>query len=298
MSFKSRNVCWTLNNYGDADIDRLRLLSKDSSIKYIIWGKETAPSTGTLHLQGYTQAKSPLALLGWKKRLGSRVHIEASKGNFQQNFEYCSKDKDFEEHGERPAPGKRTDLQAVAEKIRAGASIPSIADEFPTEFIRYHRGLTALKEIYDFAKPRDFKTVVRVYVGRPGVGKSQAAAREGSFYGEVYYKPNGAWWDGYTGQPTVILDDFYGGLPYNELLHMCDRYPHKVPVKGAFREFRSRLVIITSNNYVEEWYKDKDGAQRDVSAFLRRVTEYCEMCDQTIDNILLPWHVKGQLIDY
>lgn len=42
--------------------------------------------------------------------------------------------------------------------------------------------------------------------------------------GEIYYKPRGELWDGYHQQPSVIIDDFYGWLKYDELLKISDRY--------------------------------------------------------------------------
>lgn len=31
----------------------------------------------------------------------------------------------------------------------------------------------------------------------------------------------------------MVIDDFYGWIPYDEMLRVMDRYPHKVPIKGA-----------------------------------------------------------------
>ncbi|KAL0152209.1 hypothetical protein M9458_051932 [Cirrhinus mrigala] len=57
-----------------------------------------------------------------------------------------------------------------------------------------------------------------------------------------------AWWDGYDGQDNVIIDDFYGWIAYDELLRVCDRYPCKVPVKGAFVEFVAKWEFVTRDN--------------------------------------------------
>ncbi|KAL0152206.1 hypothetical protein M9458_051929 [Cirrhinus mrigala] len=94
-------------------------------------------------------------------------------------------------------------------------------------------------------------TKVFVFVGRPGCGKSKMAADlcTGS---ATYYKPRGPWWDGYDGHVNVVIDDFYGWMSCDELLRVCDRYPCKVPVKGAFAEFVARNVYITSNRHVWE----------------------------------------------
>lgn len=44
------------------------------------------------------------------------------------------------------------------------------------------------------------------YHGAPGTGKSRQAREK---YGQdLYLKPQNKWWDGYTGQKYVLLDDF------------------------------------------------------------------------------------------
>lgn len=57
----------------------------------------------------------------------------------------------------------------------------------------------------------------------------------------------------------------------DELLRVCDRYPCKVPVKGAFVEFVAKNIYITSNWHVWEWYRF-DGFVP--SAILRRINVY------------------------
>lgn len=87
----------------------------------------------------------------------------------------------------------------------------------------------------------------------------------------TYYKPRGQWWDGYDGHDSVVVDDFYGWMACDELLRVCDRYPCKVPVKGAFVEFVAKNIYITSNRHVWEWYHFE---AFDPSTILRRVNVY------------------------
>lgn len=304
MPGKNRAVCFTINNWNDETIRHLDSKEKEGKFKYICWGYETAPTTGTPHLQGYGVCDAPRKLLEWKELLGPGAHIIVAKGNATQNRSYCRKESEqrrdpslFHEHGLVPVQGRRNDLEGVISATRKKRPISEIADEFPEQFIKYHRGICSLHSIFSAQEPRNFKTEVRVYVGQPGVGKSKIAIEEASFYGKYYLKVSDKWWDGYDGQPTVIFDDFYGNLPYHELLRVCDRYPLQVQVKGAYREFTSRLIIFTSNKPIEDWYKTKEGTPLDVTAFLRRVSSYCEILNTSYD-CTFPWIVKGQRIDY
>lgn len=90
---------------------------------------------------------------------------------------------------------------------------------------------------------------VMVLVGDPGCGKSRYVADVCKDQC-TYYKPRGPWWDGYNAHPNVVIDDYYGWMAYDELLRVCDQYPCKVPIKGAFVEFVAKWLFITSNKCV------------------------------------------------
>jgi hypothetical protein len=62
-------------------------------------------------------------------------------------------------------------------------------------------------------------------------------------------------------------------LPYDELLRITDRYPHRVEIKGGFRAFLSREIYITSNEPIEKWYKGEWYTEERISALRRRIDE-------------------------
>lgn len=54
------------------------------------------------------------------------------------------------------------------------------------------------------------------------------------------------WFDGYTGQKTVIFDDFRGTPEnYSQVLRLTDRYPMRVPIKGGYVAWVPTTVIFT-----------------------------------------------------
>ena len=113
----------------------------------------------------------------------------------------------------------------------------------------------------EFSGHRSWKTEVRVYVGPTGCGKTSSVVEE---FPDVWFKPDGAWFDGYSGQPYVVFDDFHGerdcGISFPFLLRLLDRYRMVVPVKGAFANWVPRVIIITSNYSPEQWYPCEDPA--------------------------------------
>jgi len=74
---KFRNWVFTLNNYKDEDL--ARLAKPYEQVKYIAYGKEIAPGTGTPHLQGYVVCWEPQRLSFFKKQI-PRAHLEPMRG--------------------------------------------------------------------------------------------------------------------------------------------------------------------------------------------------------------------------
>lgn len=88
-------------------------------------------------------------------------------------------------------------------------------------------------------------------------------------YPEAYWKQRSQWWDTYECHETVVLDDFYGWLPYDVLLRAADRYPLQVETKGGQAVFLAKTLIITSNNTPAQWYKNVN-----LQALIRRVDKW------------------------
>lgn len=108
---RSRRWTLTLNNY--SLMEHQFLFTKVSMeegdglpLSYMILGKEVGEE-GTPHLQGYLECSSRMSLKTLKSHLLDRCHLEVAKGNHKQNYDYCSKDGDFEERGKPMAQGSK-----------------------------------------------------------------------------------------------------------------------------------------------------------------------------------------------
>lgn len=245
---KSRSCCWTLNNYTDADIAALRVYA--SEVKYIVFGYEIAPTTGTIHLQGYVAWSNPRSIAAFMKiPVTTGIHVEPTRGTPLQASTYCKKDGKFEEFGTLPAQGARTDWESAHRMLVAGASVTDVIESQPS-LLPCQRALREFKTM--LLKPMHREVNVVVLIGDAGTGKTRYAYDN---HPDIFSKPRGDWWDGYTGQKAVLLDDFYGTIPYCELLRVLDRYPYQVPVKGGFVQAQWDTVIITSNDSPVGWYQ-------------------------------------------
>lgn len=264
----SRSYCFTLNNYTDTEVSTLS--GAQDPIKFICWGREVSKS-GTPHLQGYVEFSKPIRMVGAKKLPGfGRASLHNRLGTRAQAIKYCGKDAPLESFGVCKGQGSRSDLLAVKEIIDDGGTLLDVADASFGTYLRYERGIRSYKRLKQ--QDRDWEMEVLVFWGVPGSGKSRKAYE----YGDVYFVPtprdgSAVWFDGYEGQETIVLDDFYGWLRWSFLLKLLDRYPMELPVKGGFERMRSRRVVITSNTNPSQWY-DYD-EKKQVSALKRRVTE-------------------------
>lgn len=246
-----RNVCFTLNNPKLDDKEKLLSLG---IWRYVIIGDEVG-ETGTPHLQGYGILHKQWRLNALKKEVGDRVHLERRKGTHEQAREYCMKDDHYEERGTEPTPGKRNDLEKAIDCIKATGSLKRVAEDCPSTFIKYSRGLRdyalMMVEPYDHFSVRGLW-----YVGEPGTGKSRKA-RE--IYPDAYLKSQNKWFDGYDGQTAIILDDLdKGGACLGHFLKIwTDRYACTGETKGGTVALRHEVFVVTSNYSIDElWGED------------------------------------------
>lgn len=249
---RSKYFVYTLNNYTDDELEQLRSLGTNENVVYHVHGREVGEN-GTPHLQGYIEFSRRLRLNQVKDLCGDRAHFESRRGTPQQARDYCVKDGDYWEKGSLStvSQGSRTDLQAACDDILAGKRIRDIAESNPTTFVKYTRGLLALRRTTQAG--RDWKPDVQVYWGDPGTGKTRRVYD--SEESEVYSHPGGQWFDGYDGQEAVLFDDFTGScFKIQYLLKLIDRYPMDVPIKGGFVAWIPRRIFFTSNIPFEQWY--------------------------------------------
>ncbi len=268
--------CGTWNNYNDESISTLCGPRREELCSYMVFQKEISDS-GTPHLQIYLELQNRKTLRSLKRKwLGDRIHLEKRRGTALEASDYCRKVDTRVEDSiptvwgtiSDPKPGRRTDLQHVADMIKAGKTMKDIAEDSPVMVVKYHRGLEKLMQI--LATPRNWMTEMIVYHGPTLCGKSYDAR---TAYPDAYWKPKDdgqAWFDGYMGQEVMIVDEFYSWMSWGLILRLCDENPLLVPTKGGFVNFAAKKIIFTSNDHPFNWYSK---LQRDKTPLYRRIKE-------------------------
>ena len=261
-NIKSRDFCYTLNNYTQDEYDKIHAIEA----QYHVMGKETGEQ-GTPHIQGYVYFTNPRSFNAVKKLL-LRSHIERTAGTPEQASAYCKKENDFIEIGKCPQQGKRTDIDVVREELSMGNGIRGV--------VKRATNLQQIKiaeAILKYEEPkRDWKPHVSWYWGDTGTGKSKHA--HDVFTNTDFYRKTantGKWWEGYDGHENVIIDDMDStNFPYKNLLDLLDRYECRVECKNGTRQFLARKIIITASIDPQTMFQSQS---QEAGELLRRIDD-------------------------
>ncbi len=265
-----RSFVFTINNWTDQQYQSLFLFN----YKYVVIGKEVGES-GTPHLQGYIELKNQLSFISIKKKLPT-AHIEQRQGSPKQASDYCKKDGDFFEDGELSHQGKRTDIDTVIELVKDGNNDKDIAVLQPATYFKFHKHIKEYRNA--ILTPRNEVPEVLVLWGETGTGKSKLARDLCFADGEdpyIWGPENDKWWDGYSGQKYIIMEEFRGQLKLGYMLRLLDRYDMKVEYKGGMCEFCGTYIVITSPKHPENWFTTAENDS--IEQLLRRITKIQKM---------------------
>lgn len=245
-----RNI--TVTSYSEA------FEAVDARISYAVWQRERCPKTGRDHFQAYVEFKTQLAFSA-AKEVFPGAHIEPARGTAAENQAYCTKDESRIDGpwtvGEPKRPGKRNDIDDAVVTLKEHG-LKRVAEEHPTVFVKFHRGLTALRDILAPTPVDRPELIDEWYYGDTGTGKSRTVREK--YGGSLYVKGKHKWWDGYETQETVLIEevnpDFCDKFK-DELKEWTDHYPFSVEVKGGVRTIRPPRLVFTSNFHPQQCFE-------------------------------------------
>lgn len=247
--------------------DALIKLTETGSVKYTVMAKEKAPTTGHEHAHIYIYFKSQRAF-NTIKTIFTTADIEKAKGTMNQAYKYVTKDGDIiYEYGDRPQPSKTIDeaWKEAVDSFKRGEG-----DKESKLYARYQKFFDHLE-----AKSRPYseydgelKSKNMWIYGPPGTGKSMFVRKESK--GDLYEKNINKWWDGYDGQPSVVIEDIDPSMCEKLAHHIkvwADRYPFYAEVKQSHQRLYPQdfKLFITSNFTIEECFpleKDQEAIKR------------------------------------
>lgn len=226
---KHRGFAFTCNNYTDEDEKRIQAVEN----KYLIYGYEIAPTTGTPHLQGFIYFKSPRTLTKVQKIMpGCHVEPMYEYSTPAKNREYCSKMQNFKEFGTCPLTPKQ---KGQKEKDRWATALSQVQKG---EFDQVEPSITMrmghnFPKILSLVNAGDLKQPPRVEYIHP----YREAVRQ---FPDAYRKPRGKWWDHYIHQEEVIIHE----EDADQYETLTDEFHFIVETKGGSMQIRPKVVII------------------------------------------------------
>lgn len=257
---RSRNWCFTINNYTEQNVWELN----DIECRYMVYQYEQS-QTGTPHIQGFIVFQNARRLTTVRSmRAFRRAHLEVAHGSVEANVAYCTKQTtrcagtEPIERGNKPkSQAEKGDMEEQRwNLIRENAKIGNF-DDIPSDV--YIRNYGALRSIHKdhMVKPPDANGVTGVWIsGKSGVGKSRYARYH---WPNAYLKMCNKWWDGYQNESNVIIDDI--DINHKVLGHhlkiWADRYSHLAESKGSAMHIRPQHLVVTSQYTIEEIWSEE-----------------------------------------
>jgi len=259
-----RSYCFTWNNPG---ANTEQLLESLPGYTYLCFGRESAATTGTRHLQGFIRFKHGRSITSVRRDLAG-AHVERAITTTAA-IEYCQKDGDFVEFGTRPVDdASRGDDEIQRWQETWDYAKKGEIENIPPDIrVRSYSAIRRIEKDY-MERPGQIPEVCGVWVfGPSGAGKTHAIFQK---YPEVYTKNASKNWDGYQNHDCVLFDDMdpeCGKWCGKFFKHWADKYPFIADNKGGSIFIRPKLFIVTSQYTIEECFF---GQQQTIDAITRR----------------------------
>lgn len=240
---------------------------------YLVYGREECPDTGRGHWQGYAEFRNPKKISQTQTTLAiPGAHLEARGGTPSDAAGYCKKgdrdkpdegwgafaDEPWEtEFGDRekdPKPGTRSDIISFRDDIKRGASDLELVEEHPMCCAKYMKFKDFARATYCVpeALERGERAKMGIWLwGPPNTGKST------NHPFTFYEKPSNKWWDGYSGEEFVVVDDptdlwcsHFAGY----VKTWVQEKPFRGEIKGGSLMVRFKRIIVMSNSSMEDYF--------------------------------------------
>jgi Geminivirus Rep catalytic domain./RNA helicase. len=175
---------------------------------------------------------------------------------------YIKKDKDYLEFGDLDLAAKlesKTHHRRYLGKRLLEEPLGHVLDDHPELLF----GLKKLSQDIEHARqlkltPLAHETTRGTWIrGPPGSGKTHSVHATES---DLYCKAQNKWWDGYTGQKAVLMDDFdqQGECLAHHMKIWTDKWPCQGETKGGHVPLTYDRLIVTSNFTIDQAFKNSD----------------------------------------
>ena len=295
---KNRNWVFTYNNKDDEENVRESFNSLKeldiikSKIKYICFALERGEVEKNLHIQGYCEFENAIGRKTMMKRLnGLKLFMGLRQGSRYQARGYIM-DPDFVSADGKPKTGETYEkvelglwtqqgrdngLTEAYNLVKEGKSDYEIQELMPKIYGRYYKAIEKMRFNWLKNTLPGWKDIpIHVIYGDTRTGKTSGIFSKYGYDDCFKLKienTNNIWFDGYSGEKVLIIDDFYGQVRFSLLLQLLDGYKQTLQIKGGFTWAQWDKIYITSNVHPEKWYNNYTNIPDDArDALYERIT--------------------------
>ena len=273
----------TWNNPPENAKEKCEAYHQQKILTYVIAGNEIA-ETGTPHLQMFMIVSYPMHYKTVKSFFpGAYAQETYEHATPAQNITYCKKEGDWWEVGTppvdeaaQPAPTGGGDTQAAKwAAIVANAKAGDIEKIDASYLLRYYNAIQKLSH-HSYTSSDDLDTCCGIWIYGPiNTGKSHVV-REAFGPSNLLLKTKTKWWDMYSGQPVVLIDEIDPQWAWENrslLKEWADKYQFPGEIKGGVIQMRPKCVIVTSNWSIDQVYEGLGYTPEDIAALKKRFIE-------------------------
>lgn len=257
------------------------LMNSFAPIKLIVC-QETHHKTEGAHLHAFIEFKKAKKITNPRTFdfEGYHAHIckkRNAKTGWAAGVAYCTKEDpqpfirgfDMDEY----LKASKQKRKYLGQKLNAGMTLQELVEQFPEQ----RWSVPTLKKAEDILKAPSGEPIgwdrpaENLWIcGPPRIGKSYWA--HNGWDSPFYLKNQNKWWDGYSGEETVIIDDFRTPLLASKLINWGGEYKQFGETKGGHVPLQHKRIIVTSNYRIDEIFRG-DEFQKERDAISQRFPE-------------------------
>lgn len=302
---ESRKVMLTFENPDEHGWDYGSIIERLNKLKADYWclSTEIGSETETKHIHCAFFRSSAFTVSAISNAFPN-VHRDFCKGSMKEIRDYIKKSGEkwekseksetsiagtFMEDGEMPIESKfdhiKVEGAGVSEQVKnlieMGLTTAEILNAKPSLVLQANK-ISVARDILNSAKCMNSTRKVSVdYIfGTSGSGKTSGVYAEHD-YKDVCritsYKGDRILFDGYSGQPVLVFEEFHSQVPIADMLSYLDIYPLMLPARYSDKPAAYTKVYLLSNISLAEQYKEVQRRDHKTwEALLRRIDHVYE----------------------
>lgn len=288
---RSRKYQLTINNPTEKGFTHTRI---NEIMLELMWSYyclcDEIGESGTYHTHLFFYCENAVTFERVKK-LFSAAHIEKALGSASENRDYIRKEgkylnsdkketnipETFEEYGEIPQEKNEKNKiisERVIEMIDEGATDSQIIRAFPSYGTKVNQLKALRQELLADKYDKEWRDLTITYIwGDTGTGKTRYVMEKYGYTNVCKVNNYQHPFDGYSGQPVLLLDEFRSSIPITDFLQYLDGYPCRLSARYADKVACYTEVYIVSNIPLDKQYPNKQIEEKEsYNAFLRRIS--------------------------